>query len=231
MVQVSLFVTCLADTLFPTVAQDTVTVLEHLGCTVNFDPAQSCCGQLHLNTGYPQQAGELVRSFADTFAGAEAVVLPSGSCAAMLRQHGTMVAPEAELPPIYELSEFIVDVIGVEDVGARFPHAVTYHPSCHSRRLLGLGDRPYRLLRAVDGLKLRDLPDDDQCCGFGGTFAVKNADVSAAMGTDKLTNAVSTGAEYLCAPDASCLMHLQGLIDKQRQPIQTIHLATILASR
>lgn len=259
MVRVSLFVTCLADTLFPDVGRATVTVLERLGCTVDFPAAQTCCGQMHMNTGYPEIAGDLVRGFADTFADAEAVVLPSGSCAAMLRHHHHTVAPGTAMVPVYELSEFLVDVLGVTDVGARFPHTVTYHPTCHSLRLLGVGDRPTRLLQAVAGLDLVELPAADQCCGFGGTFAVKNADTSAAMGVDKVAHARETGAGYLCASDASCLMHLKGIIDKQDRSrhraraiesprraaartgtatrsrpatdLRTIHLAEILASR
>ncbi len=237
MTHVSLFVTCLADALFPDVGKATVTVLERLGCTVDFPAAQTCCGQMHMNSGYPDEAGTLVRSFADTFAGADAVVMPSGSCAAMLRHHGATVAPGVAVPPVHELSEFLVDVLGVTDVGARFDHSVTYHPTCHSSRLLGVGDRPTRLLQAVEGLSLIELPEADQCCGFGGTFAIKNADTSAAMGTDKVGHARETGADYLCASDASCLMHMRGVVDHQdraaRRPasLRTIHLAEILASQ
>lgn len=229
---VSLFVTCLADTLFPDVGRATVTVLERLGCTVDFREEQTCCGQMHMNSGYPAEAGSMVRAFARTFADADAVVLPSGSCAGMLRHHHDTVAPGSSLPPVYELSEYLIDVLGVTDVGASFPHAVAYHPTCHSLRLLHVGDRPYRLLQAVEGLELRELPAADQCCGFGGTFAIKNADTSGAMGNDKIDNAVASGAEYLCASDASCLMHLRGIADKRRlsRP-RPIHLAEILASR
>lgn len=228
--KVSLFITCLADTLFPDVGKATVTVLERLGCEVEFPPAQTCCGQMHLNTGYPQEAGNLVRGFAETFAGAEAVVMPSGSCAAMLRHHHDTVAAGVELPPVYELSEFLIDVLGVTDVGATFEHTVTYHPTCHSLRLLGVGDRPYRLLSAVQGLQLRELPGADQCCGFGGTFAVKNAETSSAMGQDKIQRVLETGAEILCASDSSCLMHLTGIAGKSAAGVKTMHLAEILAS-
>ncbi|GAA2111738.1 (Fe-S)-binding protein [Microlunatus panaciterrae] len=228
--RVSLFITCLADTLFPDVGKATITVLERLGCDVDFPVAQTCCGQMHLNTGYPELAGGLVRSFAETFAGSEAVVLPSGSCAAMLRHHADRVAEGIELPPVYELSEFLIDVLGVTDVGARFPHTVTYHPTCHSLRLLGVGERPYRLLREVEGLELRELPGADECCGFGGTFAVKNAETSSAMGQDKVAAAVGTGAEILCASDSSCLMHLAGVAGREHAPLRTMHLAEILAS-
>jgi L-lactate dehydrogenase complex protein LldE len=228
-VQVSLFMTCLADTLYPAVGRATVTVLERLGCEVEFLEAQTCCGQMHMNTGYPELAGDLVRGFARTFADAEAVVLPSGSCAAMLRKHADHVAPGVAMPPVYELSEFLVDVLGVTDVGATFEHTVTYHPTCHSLRLLGVGDRPYRLLNAVRGLQLQQLPDAEQCCGFGGTFALKNADTSGAMGHDKIESVMDTGAEYLCASDASCLMHMSGIAAKEGAPVQALHLAEILA--
>ena len=134
------------------------------------------------------------------------------------------------MPPVYELSEFLVDVLGVTDVGATFEHTVTYHPTCHSLRLLGVGDRPYRLLRAVRGLQLQEMHDSAQCCGFGGTFAVKNAETSGAMGHDKIAAVLDTGAEYLCASDASCLMHLTGVAAKEGAPVQTLHLAQILAS-
>lgn len=227
--KVSLFITCLADTLFPDVGRATVTLLERLGCEVDFPEAQTCCGQMHMNTGYPELAGGLVRSFAETFRDAEAIVLPSGSCAAMLRHHHDHVAPGVTVPPVYELSEFLVDVLKVTDVGARFPHTVTYHPTCHSMRLLGVGDRPYQLLKSVQDLDLRTLPGADQCCGFGGTFALKNADTSGAMGEDKITDAVRTGAEYLCASDSSCLMHMAGVAAKRKAPVRTIHLAEILA--
>ena len=228
-VKVSLFMTCLADTLYPAVGQATVTVLERLGCDVEFREEQTCCGQMHMNTGYPELAGRLVRGFADTYSGVEAVVLPSGSCAAMLRQHAQHVAPGVSMPPVYELSEFLVDVLGVTDVGATFEHSVTYHPTCHSLRLLQVGDRPYRLLQAVRGIRLTELGDASQCCGFGGTFALKNSDTSGAMGHDKIASVMDTGAEYLCASDASCLMHMAGIAAKEGAPVQTLHLAQILA--
>lgn len=233
--RVSLFITCLADTLFPDVGRATVAVLERQGVEVSFDPGQTCCGQMHMNTGYHPEAKALVDDFADRYAGVDAVVMPSGSCAAMLRHHHETVSPGSVMPPVFELSEFLIDKLGVTDVGARFPHTVTYHPTCHSTRLLGVGERPYQLLQAVRGLTLVPLPDDAQCCGFGGTFALMNADTSGAMGRAKIEHATQTGANYLCASDASCLMHMQGIIDKpkprNRPSLTTIHLAEILASR
>jgi L-lactate dehydrogenase complex protein LldE len=229
-VHVSLFITCLGDSLFPQVGRATVTVLERLGCTVNFPIEQTCCGQMHMNTGYVRPAGDMVRSFADTFAGADAVVVPSGSCTGMLRHYGQYVAPGVHLPPVYELSEFLIDVLQTPDVGAAFPHTVTYHPTCHSLRMLGVGDRPYELLRNVAGLQLRELDQAEQCCGFGGTFALKNADTSAAMGEDKVDHVAETDAEVLCISDSSCLMQLDGIARRRRLPLRSMHLAEILAA-
>jgi L-lactate dehydrogenase complex protein LldE len=185
---------------------------------------------MHYNTGYTGDAEPLARSFADAFAGYEYVVAPSGSCAAMVREIHPRIVPDVAVPRVLELSEFLLDVLGVEDVGAYFPHTVTYHPTCHSLRLLKVGDRPLRLLRAVAGLDLAELPGAQECCGFGGTFSVKNPDVSVAMGTDKVANAVSSGAQYLVAADNSCLMHIGGLAKRSGAPIRTIHLAEVLAA-
>jgi L-lactate dehydrogenase complex protein LldE len=232
-VRVELFVTCLGDTLFPHVGISTVTLLERLGCQVDFDPRATCCGQMHMNSGYGEQASRLARMFVDTYRGsnADAVVVPSGSCASAIRHHYDRLGVDAAgVPPVYELSEFLVDALGVTDVGATFPHRVTYHPTCHSLRLLGVGDRPYQLLRAVAGLQLIDLPEADQCCGFGGTFAVKNADVSSAMCADKVAHVRQTGAEVLVAGDSSCLMHIDGMLSRTGTPIRVLHLAEVLAS-
>ncbi len=226
----ALFITCLNDALFPSAGIATVTLLERLGVTVDFPMDQTCCGQMHYNTGYRGDAEPLARNFARVFDGYEYIVAPSGSCTAMVRDIHPMIAPDLETPKVYELSEFLIDVLQVEDVGAYFPHRVAYHPACHSLRLLKVGDRPTRLLRAVDGLDLADLPDAQQCCGFGGTFSLKNPDVSAAMGTDKVANAVSSGAEYLVAADSSCLMHIGGIAGRSGAPLKTIHLAEVLAA-
>lgn len=239
--RVGLFLTCVNDTLYPRTGQATVALLERLGCDVDFPLAQTCCGQMHWNTGYGRQVEPLVRGFAETFAGYDAVVTPSGSCGAMIRDNHPRAAERsgdpaladavaALVPKVYELSEFLVDVLGVTDVGAYFPHRVAYHPTCHSLRLMRLGDRPTTLLRNVRGLDLVDLPGAEECCGFGGTFAVKNPDVSAAMGADKLRNAESTGADVLCAADNSCLMHLGGLLARRTGSVRTLHLAEILAA-
>jgi L-lactate dehydrogenase complex protein LldE len=218
-----------------------VTLLRRLGVEVDFPESHTCCAQPMVNTGYLDEAVPVVRTFVDAFRGYDAVVTPSGSCAGSARHQHAMVArrsgdPDLERavaatsPRVYELSEFLVDVLGVTDVGAYFPHTVTYHPTCHSLRMLGVGDRPRQLLENVRGLTLVDLPAADQCCGFGGTFAVKNADTSVAMGTDKVRHVRETGAEVLVAGDNSCLTHVGGLLTRQRAGVRTMHLAEILAS-
>ncbi|GLX00895.1 Fe-S oxidoreductase [Microtetraspora sp. NBRC 16547] len=232
-VRVALFITCVNDTLFPGTGKATVTLLRRLGVDVAFPRAQTCCGQMHVNTGYREEGVRLARHFADVFAGYDAVVVPSGSCGAMVREQYPRLAPAATgevVPKVYELSEFLIDVLGVTDVGAYFPHRVTYHPTCHSLRGLHLGDRPLRLLRNVRGLELVPLPGAEECCGFGGTFAVKNPDISAAMCADKVGNVMSTGAEVLCAADNSCLMHIGGTLTRQKTGVKIMHLAEILAA-
>ena len=239
--RIALFVTCLADTLFPAVARATVTVLERLGHEVVFPAGQTCCGQMHVNTGYQREALPVVRHHVDTFEPYEVIVTPSGSCAGSVRHQHALVArrggdealarrAETVAARTYELSELLVDVLGVTDVGASFPHRVTYHPTCHSLRLLGVGDKPLRLLRAVRGIDLVELPAAEQCCGFGGTFALKNADTSTAILADKMRHVLATGAEVCTAGDASCLMHIGGGLSRLRTGVRTVHLAEILAS-
>jgi len=224
-VRVSLFVTCFNDTVFPRTGRAVVRLLERLGCSVEFPLEQTCCGQMHMNSGYAREGVALARRFARVFDGAEVVVTPSASCAGMLRKQ---LGDEG--PPVHELSEFLVDQLGVEDVGAHFPHRVTYHPTCHSLRELHVGDRPLRLLRAVSGIELVELPEAEECCGFGGTFAVKNADVSSAILADKVRAVLDTQAEVVCAADNSCLMHIGGALSRQRTGVRTVHLAEVLAS-
>jgi L-lactate dehydrogenase complex protein LldE len=239
--RIALFVTCLADTLYPEVGQAVVTVLERLGHEVLFPAAQTCCGQMHLNTVYQNQALPLIRHFVDTFEPHELVVAPSSSCVASVRHQYAMVARRAGDEALalrserlaartYELSELLVDVLGVTDVGASYPHRVTYHPTCHSLRHLRVNDRPLKLLREVRGIDLVELPESDQCCGFGGTFAVKNPDTSTAMLADKMGHILSTQAEACTASDSSCLMHIGGGLDRLRTGVGTVHLAQILAS-
>src|SRR5579863_9944957 len=201
--RIALFVTCLADGLFSGVGQATVRLLERLGHEVAFPPGQTCCGQMHTNTGYQREALPLVRRYVEVFEDCEVVVVPSGSCTGSVRHQHAMVArrfgdealarrAEAVAARTYELSELLVDVLGVEDVGAYYPHRVTYHPTCHSLRLLRVGDAPLRLLRAVRGIDLVELPGAEECCGFGGTFALKNVDTSLAMLSDKLRHVLDT---------------------------------------
>lgn len=242
--RVALFVTCVNDLVFPRTGQAVVRILERLGHQVDFPAGQGCCGQMHANSGYRAEAMPLVRSFVDTFAGYETVVAPSGSCVAMVRESyprlaaadPKLAAAVAELAPrVRELSELLVDVLGVTDLGAHFPHRVTYHPTCHGLRALRLGDRPTRLLRAVRGLELVELPGAAECCGFGGTFAVKNADVSAAMLADKCAAVATSGAAYLAAADNSCLAHIGGGLARRARArpggprIRAVHYAEILA--
>jgi L-lactate dehydrogenase complex protein LldE len=239
--KIALMITCLADALYPDVGRATVRLLERLGHDVAFPEAQTCCGQMHVNTGYQDEALPLVRHHVEVFEPYDVVVAPSGSCVGSVRHQHAMVArragdealaerAEAVAATTYELSELLVDVLGVTDVGASYPHRVTYHPTCHSLRLLRVGDKPLRLLREVRGIDLVELPGAEQCCGFGGTFAVKNADVSAAMGADKVRNAESTGAEVLCAADNSCLMHIGGTMARLSTGMRPVHIAEILAS-
>ncbi len=234
-------VTCVNDVMFPETGRAVVSLLRRLGVDVEFPATQTCCGQPMVNTGYLDEAVPVVRNFVAAFRGYDAVVTPSGSCAGSARhQHGIVarraddrvlsVAVEEVSPRVYELSEFLVDLLGVTDVGAYFPHTVTYHPTCHSLRMLGVGDRPRRLLEAVRGLRLVDLPKAEECCGFGGTFAVKNAETSVAMGSDKARHVRETGAEVLVAGDSSCLMHVGGVLSRQRAGVRVMHLAEVLAA-
>jgi L-lactate dehydrogenase complex protein LldE len=239
--RVALMVTCVNDAMFPDTGRAVVTLLRRLGVEVDFPEAQTCCAQPMVNTGYLEEAVPVVRTFVDACEGYDAVVTPSGSCAGSARHQHSLVArrsgdPALEervaslAPRVYELSEFLVDRLGVTDVGAYFPHRVTYHPTCHSLRMLGVGDRPRRLLESVRGLTLVDLPGAEECCGFGGTFAVKNADTSVAMGADKARHVRDTRAEVLVAGDNSCLMHIGGMLSRQRAGVRVMHLAEILAS-
>lgn len=237
----SLFITCYNDTLFPETGRAVVHLLERLGVQLSFDRRQTCCGQMHCNTGFQEEAFSQAKRFIRIYANADYIVVPSSSCVAMIRDQYPMLCEKfgnnslrndlsTLLPRIFELSEFLVDTLGVDDVGAYFPHRVTYHASCHSLRSLHLGDRPFRLLSKVKGLDFVPLPSLDRCCGFGGTFAVKNADVSSAMLGTKLQDVLATNAEYCAALDNSCLMHLGGALHRQFAAMKTIHMAEILAS-
>ena len=239
--KVSLFITCFNDTLFPETGKSMVRLLERLGHTVDFPLEQTCCGQMHYNTGYQEEAIPLVRRFVDVFRDAEAIVAPSASCVWMIHEFYGRVAqrsgdPELQkkvqqiVPKVFELTQFLVEELGVKDVGATYPHRVTYHPTCHSLRVLRVGDAPLELLRNVKGIDLVELPMAEECCGFGGTFAIKNADTSMAMLTDKIRHIKETGAEVCSAADNSCLMHIGGALSRQRSGVKPVHIAEILAS-
>jgi L-lactate dehydrogenase complex protein LldE len=236
--RISLFITCFNDTIFPQTGKAAVAVLERLGHDVEFLDAQTCCGQMHLNSGYPAEALTLVRAFARIFADAETIVVPSTSCTAMIRtQYPRLAEADSKLaeelaaivPRVFELSEFITTKLGITDVGAYFPHRVTYHASCNSLRALALGDGPKSLVRAVRGIEFVDLPAQEECCGFGGTFAIKNAEVSTAMLTDKMRAVLETRAEIVTAGDNSCLMHIGGGLSRARAGVRAMHYAEILA--
>ncbi|TWG91535.1 L-lactate dehydrogenase complex protein LldE [Nocardioides sp. J9] len=239
--RVALFATCFNDTMWPETPRAVVTVLERLGVSVDFPLEQTCCGQMFTNTGYAREALPLVERFADVFEEYDAVVAPSGSCVGSVRHQHAGVARGCGRPAladrataaagkVYELSELLIDVLGVTDVGATFPHRVTYHPTCHSLRMLRVADKPLRLLREVRGIELVDLPEAEECCGFGGTFAMKNSDTSVAMGADKAQHVRETRAEVLVAGDNSCLAHIGGLLTRQRSGTRVMHLAEVLAS-
>lgn len=240
--QIGLFVTCVNNALYPSTGRAVVRLLERLGHTVVFPQPQTCCGQMHLNAGYRPEGLALARASIDVLADVEAVVVPSASCAATMRHlwadaatdegDRALAADAAALAPrVHELTELLVDVLGTTDVGARFPHRVAYHPTCHSLRGLRLADRPLKLLREVRELELVPIRAEDSCCGFGGLFAVKNAETSTAMGDDKLAAVAESGAEVLCATDNSCLAHLGGLAGARRRPnsLRVMHIAEILA--
>jgi len=236
--KVALFVPCFVDQVCPQAAIDTVTVLRRVGCEVEFPEDQTCCGQPGFNTGHWEVARPCAEHFVRVFSKYEAIVCPSGSCTSMVRKHYPELLASSPLlnearavcQRVFEFAEFLVRVMGVTDVGARFPHAVTYHPSCHGTRELGIYDEPMQLLRAVRGIDLRALPNETECCGFGGMFSAKFGMISAAMGDTKAANIEQAGAEYVTTIDPSCLMHLDGVFGATGRKLKTIYLAGILAS-
>jgi L-lactate dehydrogenase complex protein LldE len=239
-VRIALFHTCLVDGLAPFVGQATVRLLERIGHEVVVPSSQVCCGQMHINSGYPDDAVRIVRNHVLAFEAFDVVVAPSGSCVGSVRHQQAMVAERrgehglaadalALASRTYELSELLVDVLRLEDVGAWYPRSVAYHPTCHSLRLLRVGDRPIRLLRQVEDLDLVELGDADSCCGFGGTFALKNSAVSTAMLQDKVRNFVASGAQVVAMGDASCLMHIGGGLSRCGGGARAVHLAEVLA--
>lgn len=245
--RIALFATCIVDAMYPRVALATVRVLERLGHEVVFPPDQGCCSQMHVNSGYLDDALPVVRNHVKAFSAADydVAVAPSGSCVASLSHQQPMVAraggdealaqqAEAVAGNTYELSQLLTDVLGVTDaaeqLGSWFPHTVTYHPSCHGMRLLRLGDRQKDLVRSVEGVEFTELPDAEECCGFGGTFSFKMPEVSAAMAEEKIDNIVATGAGLCTGGDVSCLMHLGGAMSRRGTGVKTVHFAEILAS-
>lgn len=236
--KVALFVPCFVDQVLPQVAIDTVTVLRRIGCEVVFPEDQTCCGQPGFNTGHWEAAQPCAEHFVRVFSRYEAIVCPSGSCTSMVRKHYPELLSSNPLRAdavavgerVFEFAEFLVRVAGVTDVGASFPHAVTYHPSCHATRELGIYDEPMQLLRAVRGIDLRPLPNESECCGFGGMFSTKFGMISAAMGDTKAANIEQAGAEFVTTIDPSCLMHLEGVFGATKRKLKTIYLAGILAN-
>ncbi|HWI62991.1 MAG TPA: (Fe-S)-binding protein [Symbiobacteriaceae bacterium] len=230
--RVSLFATCLVDTFYPEVGEATVRLLRRLGCTVDFPPGQTCCGQPAWNSGHLAEAAQMARATVAAFAASQYVVAPSGSCVGMIREHyPALVSSECALgAKTFELSEFLVRVLKVDlrSLGARFEHSVTFHTSCHTTRELGVRREPFLLLEQIEGLQLRHLERAELCCGFGGTFSVKLPEVAVAMADDKLADVRATGAEYLVGTDSSCLMHLRGRMNRTGGGPQVLHLAELL---
>jgi L-lactate dehydrogenase complex protein LldE len=238
--RVSLFVTCIVDQLFPKVGMAMAEVLERIGYQVDFPEDQTCCGQPAFNSGYRAEARQVARHFLKVFHGAEYIVAPSGSCASMVAHHyADLFQKEPEMlaetravaPRVWEFSRFLLEVAGIDDVGARFPGVVTYHDSCHALRELGIKHGPRKLLARVQGLELREMDIPEECCGFGGTFSVKFAGVSGGMVRTKIESILRTGASTVVSVDSSCLMQIQGALSRAGLPVRTAHLAEVLASR
>lgn len=241
--KIALFSTCIGDAMFPEAPKATALILARLGHEVVFPRQQSCCGQMHVNTGYQEEAVPLIKNYVDAFSdpSIDYVVAPSGSCIGSVREQHEHIAhrygsaalqdgARTTAKKSLDLAEFLIDIEGKENIGAYFPHSVTYHPSCHGLRFLKLGDRPYRLLKNVEGLELVDLPNKEECCGFGGTFALKNAPTSQAMVADKCRNIATTNTEFITGGDSSCLMNIAGALSRDNAKAKPIHLAEILAS-
>ena len=236
---VQLFIPCYIDQLYPQTAFNTIKVLEKAGCKVHYNPNQTCCGQPAFNSGYWKEASALAEKFLTDFDASMPVVSPSGSCTSFVIHHyHKLLTENPELlqkhtdikSTVYELSDFLVNVLNVENLGASFPHKVTYHDSCSALREYGIKDEPRKLLSHVSGLELIEMEESETCCGFGGTFAVKNSAISSAMADKKVINALATGAEFIVSTEASCLMNINGYCSKQNISVKGIHLADILAS-
>lgn len=235
--KVSIFITCLADTMYPEVGESVVRLLHRYGCEVDFPVGQTCCGQPAFNSGYQDEAREVARNMIRAFEHSDYIVSPSGSCTGMVHHYYPhLFADEPEwlekaeelVSKTYEFSQFLVQVLGIEDLGAEFAEKVTYHPSCHAMRLLGVKEEPLRLLNHVKGMEFVELNAKEDCCGFGGTFAIKMADMSEAMVCEKAKNIVATNATVLVGTDMGCLMNINGRLNKEGQTIKVMHLAQLL---
>ncbi|BBH18922.1 Fe-S oxidoreductase [Paenibacillus baekrokdamisoli] len=236
MMKVSLFITCLSDALYPRVGEAMVRLLAKYGITLEFPTVQTCCGQPAFNSGYWKEARETATTILEAFEDCDFVISPSGSCTGMIHHYPKLFENDPVMldkaiqlqSKSYEFSQFLVQVLGVTDVGATFPHKVTYHPSCHGSRLLGVKDEPIALMNSVRGMELVPLPFANDCCGFGGTFAVKMADISGAMVTEKTDHVLETEAEVLVGLDMACLMNIAGNLRYRDQPVRVMHLAELL---
>ncbi|MDC3414839.1 (Fe-S)-binding protein [Terrihalobacillus insolitus] len=237
--KVSLFITCLGDMFYVNAGKATVELLEKLGCEVDFPETQTCCGQPAYNSGYHKDTKEAAKNMIRTFEHAEYVVCPSGSCAYMFHEYVNLFKNDSQWQSraeklkgkTYELTQFLVDILQIEDTGARFKGKATYHTSCHMTRLLGVKDAPFKLLSHVKGLELIDLPNRHDCCGFGGTFAVKMERISEQMVDEKVAHIEETSADFLIGADGGCLMNIGGRIERQNKPVKVMHIAEILNSR
>lgn len=234
--KVSLFITCLSDALYPRVGEAMVRLLAKYGVSLQFPTVQTCCGQPAFNSGYWKDARESAKTILDAFEDCDFVISPSGSCTGMIHHYPKLFEDDPVMlkraqslqSKSYEFTQFLVQVLGVTEVGASFPHKVTYHPSCHGSRILGVKDEPLALLQNVKGLELVPLPFAEDCCGFGGTFAVKMADISGAMVTEKVDHVLETEAEVLVGLDMACLLNIAGNLHYRNEPVRVMHLAELL---
>ncbi|RED77552.1 MULTISPECIES: (Fe-S)-binding protein [Cohnella] len=234
--KVSLFITCLSDAIFPRVGEAMIRLLARYGVTLEFPPVQTCCGQPAFNSGYWNEARTTARTIIEAFEDSDFVIAPSGSCTGMIHHYPKLFENDPSMldralalqSKTYEFTQFLVNVLGVTDVGATFRHKVTYHPSCHGTRLMGIKDEPMALMSRVQGLEFVPLPHAEDCCGFGGTFAVKMSDISGAMVNEKSDHVKETEAEVLVGLDMACLMNIAGNLRYRNEPVRVMHLAELL---
>jgi len=237
--EVDLFIPCFIDQLYPKTAWNTLRVLERAGCKVHYNPEQTCCGQPAYNSGYFDEARTLAVKFLKDFRGKRPIVSPGASCSGYVRDGFADLFEETSgeyqeyihrKGNVIELTDFLVNHLGVTNLGASFPHKITYHDACSALRGYGIHDEPRQLLQNVDGLELVEMEETTECCGFGGTFAVKHSAISTVMTQNKVENALKTGAEYIVSTEASCLMNISGYIKRQSLPVKVLHIADVLAS-